>query len=1248
MLSKKLTWKLGFIALVVLFALLASYPLQEKTVRVEEVTEKYEYGQWVEGAKKVVKRSLLASLMAARDERVSVEREYEQAGAKYRVKRVEHVVPGKIKLGLDLRGGAELLYRVRVSPEDERPNIVGDVISILEKRIDPQGVLEYRLQQQGTHRVLIQVPGATKDEIERLKKRIVTMGKLEFRLCETDPAMIQAMREGKPTPGCYSQYVGLRRGATPDASQPEPRCHLVQNRVQLTGEYLADVYPTYNQMEAVVGFKMNPRGAKIFARLTDRNRGAPLAIILDDKLVSAPIIEERIAGSGIIRGSFTQTQVNDLVATLRAGSLPADLELVMGNSVGPSLGSDSIRQGIRAIVVGSLLVLAFVAAYYLWVGCVADFALLLNLVLVIGALSLFQATLTLPGIAGLVLTVGMAIDANVLIFERIREEKEKAGKTIKTAIATGYQRAFLTILDANITTLITAVILYIVGTGPVKGFAVTLSSGIIFSMFTALFVTRTIFAVGLERGWVTEMRMRQFFRKPKISFTAYRKPAAAVSAVLIAIGLITFLVRGRDNYDIDFTGGTLVQLRLAEATPVGEVKDKLETAGYAAVTVQSMWEGGKAKATAAHDFGIRIQELSAAQSQAKIKSDWTAAFGQKPGLVKLDFSDPSHARLALATAAEEDRVVQLLAEARYTGEDVPALVARGVKAERFSVSWGLLKEKEEVKGKGKGKGEPKQEQEENPRLTILRFLKAYALMRDVKLNFGDKVELAKVDLAERTALQESQLTLDLSHAVDVLLLKEIVAKTHPKVRLYSRGAERKRDIGRRYMLSGSRADLEAVKAAVPKTLKAPAATFVEKHRLEVTLASAMAEAELRATVLAQAPHAAQVRRVMPLGVAVQEFDVELSDLRGEKVQEKIRDDIAAAFAGNLYRADVGVEFGPEEQVSTAAPAAATTTAQAATVTAAATASAATATAAATTTASAATTTPAAVEFLVKLTLGKKIPLWRIKSALAEAGAGDALMPGHTPGQYREVRVKAASVAAPAVRKKIAETLATEDPFRRVVSIGGAVAGEMKNRAILAMLFAMFAIVVYIWMRFGEIKFGIAAVIALLHDVLIAIGAVAVAGWVGGTAVGHWAVGDIKINLPLVAAFLTIVGYSLNDTIVIFVRIRENMGGHRRGVTAEILDESINQTLSRTLLTSLTTLAVVMALYLLGGGVIHGFAFALMVGVVVGTYSSVFIASPVLLEWDAVVQVAGWVAWLVTMPVRLPFMLLRLASGRKPS
>jgi preprotein translocase subunit SecD len=271
--------------------------------------------------------------------------------------------------------------------------------------------------------------------------------------------------------------------------------YLVKVSADITGDYLEDARVGFDQQQRpIVNFRFNPDGGRIFGELTEANIGNQLAIILDENVYSAPTIQSRISTRGMIEGQFTSDEAADLAVILRAGSLSVPVVIEEERTVGPGLGQDSIESGARACVVGLFVVLAFIAGYYRLSGVFASFALLVNLVLLIGLMSLFEATLTLPGIAGLVLTVGMAVDANVIIFERIREEL-RAGRIVKAAIGTGFAKARWTVLDANITTLITALILFQWGTGPIKGFAVTLSIGIVTSVFTALVVTRLLFQV---------------------------------------------------------------------------------------------------------------------------------------------------------------------------------------------------------------------------------------------------------------------------------------------------------------------------------------------------------------------------------------------------------------------------------------------------------------------------------------------------------------------------------------------------------------------------------------------------------------------------------------------------------------------------------------------------------------------------------------------------------------------------------
>ncbi|OHB89286.1 MAG: protein-export membrane protein SecD, partial [Planctomycetes bacterium RIFCSPHIGHO2_02_FULL_52_58] len=508
-----LRWKMPLIVIMVALALLALYPPTDRVIKKEKVKEVD--GQVVE--RSTLEEAWLSSLLRDRTAKETIlKEETTSEGKRVREKLVEYVAKGRVKLGLDLRGGSELLYRVRVEPGQERPRLTQEVIDILKKRIDPKGIMEYRIQEQGLHRILIQVPGATKAETDALKDRIVRLGKLEFRMAAPKGSPeYQEADKGKAVPGYYKHWHGKKRG---EVGKETEEWYLVRNKIEISGESLSRVYPDRKDIQPVVGFEFNTEGKAKFSTLTERNIGRPMAIILDGVLYSAPTIRERIPGKGIIEGNFTQDEVNNLIAVMRAGSLPADLEMEMEMSVGPSLGRDSIRNGLAAGLVGSALVVGFMAVYYLGSGMVANLALVLNILFVLGALAIMGATLTLPGIAGLVLMVGMAVDANVLIFERIREEKAK-GKPIPQAMKTGYERAFTTIIDSNLTTLITALILYAVGTGPIKGFGIILSIGILVNLFTAVFVTRVIFELFQPK----EFKMLRLFEKPSIHFMDYFK-----------------------------------------------------------------------------------------------------------------------------------------------------------------------------------------------------------------------------------------------------------------------------------------------------------------------------------------------------------------------------------------------------------------------------------------------------------------------------------------------------------------------------------------------------------------------------------------------------------------------------------------------------------------------------------------------------------------------------------------------------
>ena len=378
-------------------------------------------------------------------------------------------------------------------PDNEADHIrklaVDQALETIRNRIDQFGVSEPDIRIQGERRILIQLPGIK--DTQRAKDLIGKTALLEFKLLDEDHDVQAALEGTLPA----SSEILYESKEDPTTQRVLKTPYLVKKRTSLTGAYLTDarvqIDSQYN--EPYVSITFDKKGARIFERITEENVKKRLAIVLDDNVYSAPVIQEKIAGGEArITGNFTTEEARDLAIVLRAGALPAPVEILEERTVGPSLGTDSIRMGLMSMCVGGALVILFMVVYYKGAGILADVALMLNILLIAGGLAGFGATLTLPGIAGIILTIGMAVDANVLIFERIREEMT-LGKTPRAAVDAGYQRATLTILDANVTTLIAALVLFQFGTGPVKGFAVTLSLGVVASLFTALVLSRAIF-----------------------------------------------------------------------------------------------------------------------------------------------------------------------------------------------------------------------------------------------------------------------------------------------------------------------------------------------------------------------------------------------------------------------------------------------------------------------------------------------------------------------------------------------------------------------------------------------------------------------------------------------------------------------------------------------------------------------------------------------------------------------------------
>jgi protein-export membrane protein SecD len=402
-----------------------------------------------------------------------------------------------LNLGLDLQGGTYLKYEVETDqiPKDEfgKPKVdareaVDRALEIIRNRVDSMGLKEPLIQREGDKYVVVQLPG-DKDP-ERTQGVIGSTALLAFKLVSDRYKTLDYLDANGNTRAPLPEGVELLH----DRKTKEPM--LVESRTLMTGDMLSKAMVDFNSSQfgqPVIAFELTKDGEGLFAAITEENVQRRLAIVLDGVVQSAPVIKSRIGGGrGIIEGSFTVEEAKDLALVLRSGALPAPLKVVNKYVVGPTLGADTIRSGLMAALLGTLAVLLYIGLYYRLSGVIADVALVFNLVFLLGALAAFGATLTLPGIAGIVLTMGMSVDSNVIIFERIREEL-KLGKTVRAAIDAGYSHAFWTIFDSHVTSLITALVLFQFGTGPIKGFAVTLSLGVSISMFTALFVSKAIF-----------------------------------------------------------------------------------------------------------------------------------------------------------------------------------------------------------------------------------------------------------------------------------------------------------------------------------------------------------------------------------------------------------------------------------------------------------------------------------------------------------------------------------------------------------------------------------------------------------------------------------------------------------------------------------------------------------------------------------------------------------------------------------
>ncbi len=891
-----------------------------------------------------------------------------------------------LNLGLDLRGGTSLRYKLQLSEEDDAAAIQETTVEVVRTRLNSLGLREIPVYSVGEDGVVVDLPGVGPEESRNIQRTIVSLGKLEFFLVSTDDDGVDLAaakeklktflaandakaretwnrlkssfqqefrsQDGLPVP-VPDDWAILERSdlAIPELvtreTQPdgrlfeffwlpdrfkiravnhEDRYTLVAkesnpsagnaedvNRYVFTGKDLATAGrgqdPTRGR---TVTFDLVTLRKSAFEEYTGRYVGRQLAIVLDDQIHSSPNLNQPLPGGGQISGpqpiGFSIDEQKQLVTVLQSGSLEVEMALESDASMGPSLGEDSIDSGILAISLGLALVFVFMIVYYRSAGVLADIALAINLLLLISALALLEATLTLPGLAGIVLTVGMAVDANILIFERVREEREK-GKTISQAFKNGFERALVTILDANITTLITALVLQQVGTGPVKGFAITLSIGIVTSMFAALYVTRALFEFSMAKGFLKDLKSLHFLTNPNFAFLANARKAMAITISMIGVGVVLTVMRGSDSLGLDFVGGYEFKLQFAESENIEEVRETV---------------------------------------------------GSK-------FSNPQ-----VVSVGDEDKI--------------------------FSI----------------------------------------------------------------------KLRLDGSHVDTDLFIRDVSEYVHEQF-----AGKLAPELVESLQIDQSR------QAAQPVAFRL---NFLSQERQEADL-PALDSAEIEKLMVGALASVDSVTKVDSTGYL--SFDVKGQSRSVENTGIDPQEDLLSRVAATTRS-------------------------------------------------------------------------YKVSSAIPESSY-----------------------------------------------IGPTAARELEEKAIFAILISLVLIVIYIRLRFHDLSYGLAAVAALVHDVLFSLGVIVAASWAG--------IVNVEIDLPMIAAFLTIIGYSLNDTIVVFDRIRENIPKYPKSKLNEVINTSINQTLSRTILTSVTTFLVVAILFVMNKGkknVLEGFSFAMVIGVVIGTYSSIFIASPV--------------------------------------
>lgn len=1067
---------------------------------------------------------------------------------------------GQLRFGIDLRGGVILVYQVdeektkALSETGDGPdgNYMDRLIAALNLRVNPGGQKEIVIRRFGENEVEIIVPEAQPAEIEQLKKTIRTAGFLEFRIMlnqqnlgdflrvpDPEKVLADAMKPDSPIDVRIpfenfetgkEELVTVARWLPIDPeqvnlAQEQGRGALIHRKnAEGQDEVLAGVRDPAREREWVVrgnelssagqtrdpdtgepavDFRMTTLGAANLGEMTGEYAPEPdglrhrMGIVFDGKLISAPGLKSVIHDSGIITGSYTKQDVSLMVSVLNAGSLPAVLieTPVSQNDIGATVGEDTIEKGRTSMLISTALVLAFMAAFYRFSGIVACVALLLNVAITFAVIILFKAPLTLPGLAGLALGVGMAVDANVLIFERIREELQR-GAALRMAIRNGFDRASTTIIDSNLTTVITGLILYWIGTDQVKGFAITLIIGIAANLFTAITFSRLVFDIADKKRLLSKLTMSKLIEGTNFDFIGKQRLLIGASVVLIVVGLAACYTRGITLLDIDFAGGTSADVVFTTEQNIDELRKRLGSEGILDATVS------------------KIQRQDAQSVQFKIDT----SLGN-PSSLPIEFTkrdiDPTDGKL---TPKEY--------EAKRTGRAATFAQARFAELDLD------------------GNGSLSEDEFKISREDVLYFYLEGVFGNELRRNALTYTPPAPI--AGATSAVEDE-----ASAARALVSAEISTPTSELADHGSRSP---------FRLASYQTDAAAKEETKPDGSPAPA-----PDATPVTPAAPAApkESDVKS---ATGDAAADAAKPDPETPDPEKTDPTKADPSADPLKPPASPETPATAAGSaMMQSSSSLTFA--EKVSYKE-------------------------------------VHGSLDSLIK----EKFP-----------GARTRITHTEEPGsQEATLKWNVETTLSPTETKTLldayAAKLAAEPVFPAASSIGPNVADKAKQQAVFAIVVALLAIIVYVWIRFQKVVYGVAAVVALAHDVLVTLGLIGLSSYFAEAVPGLAEVLKIdpfKINLTVVAAFLTIIGFSINDTIVIFDRIRE-VRGKSPYLTVDMVNGSVNQMLGRTFLTSFTVLMVVFILYFFGGDAIHAFAFAMLVGLISGVYSTVFIANPIVL------------------------------------